>query len=89
MASITDLFNRQNAYNGIKMVKEAATPVGEQADSGTYYAIQFVTDCTPQTFTATNCTFVTGVQFPAGTVVYADVTSIICLENNAYCLYKC
>ena len=87
--NINDLFNRQNATAGIKMIQEAATPVGEQSDSGTYYAVQFVTDCTPQTFLAANSSFVTGVQFPAGTVIYADITSIICLENNAYCLYKC
>ena len=86
MPSITDLFNRQNASAGIKMVSGTAA---QSEDSGTYYAVQFVTDCTPTAFTATNCTLVTGVQFPAGTVVYADVLTITCGTSEVYALYKC
>ena len=87
--NVNDLFNRQNAVGGITMVKEAASPAGTTATAGTYYAVQFVTDCTPTVFTAEKCTMITNAQFPAGTVIYADVTAITCGANQVYALYKC
>jgi len=59
------------------------------AEAGTYYAIQFITDCTPTAFTITDGdgTF-TGVTYTAGTVVYGDVTAITAGASETYILYK-
>tara|TARA_R110002012_G_scaffold200382_1_gene369347 strand:+ start:2105 stop:2560 length:456 start_codon:yes stop_codon:yes gene_type:complete len=55
--------------------------------SGTYFAVQFITECTLTTFTMENSTTVTGV-FPAGTVIYGDVRTITASASNIYVLYK-
>tara|TARA_R110002074_G_C12312865_1_gene646194 strand:- start:248 stop:535 length:288 start_codon:yes stop_codon:yes gene_type:complete len=82
------LFNRQNSSNGILTKSEGATPTGETPSAGTYYAIQFITDCTPTVFTASNSTLATGVLYPAGTIMYCDVTAITGSANSIYSLYK-
>ena len=78
------IFDRQNG-NGILMISGNAV---QTPTAGTYYAVHFVTDCTPTTFTATNSTLITGVLYPAGTVMYVDVTAITCGASDVYSLYK-
>ena len=78
------IFKRQNG-NGVMMINGDAT---QTVSSGTYYAVQFITDCTPTIFTATNSTIITGVLYPAGTVMYVDVTSIKCGRSEVYSLCK-
>lgn len=71
--------------NGCKIITAAA----EDAQSGTYYAAQFVTDCT-----LTSCvieggegTFA-GITFKAGTVLYGDITNIRPGVGESLILYK-
>tara|TARA_R110000824_G_scaffold237157_1_gene425964 strand:+ start:68 stop:367 length:300 start_codon:yes stop_codon:yes gene_type:complete len=78
------IYDRQNG-NGVLMIKGTAA---QSVSSGTYYAIQFVTDCTPTAFTATNSTLITSVVYPAGTVLYLDILTITCGSNEVYTLYK-
>jgi hypothetical protein len=78
------IFDRQNG-NGVLMIKGTAA---QSAVSGTYYAIQFVTDCTPTAFTATDSTLILSVVYPAGTVLYLDILTITCGSNEVYTLYK-
>jgi|14_taG_2_1085336.scaffolds.fasta_scaffold00097_17 hypothetical protein len=86
--NVNDLYNKQIAKGGFLTTKEGASPAGVTASSGTYYAVQFVTDCTPSTFTAGNSTTVTGSIYPAGMVIYGDITAITCSEDEVYILYK-
>ena len=79
------LVNKQTAANGIVMISGTAA---QTPSSGTYYAVQFITDCTPTAFTAANSTLITGVVYPAGTIIYADITAITCGSNEVYALYK-
>ena len=79
------LVNKQTAANGILMIKGTAA---QTPSAGTYYAVQFVTDCTPTTFTASNSTLIEDFIYPAGTIIYADVTAITCGSNEVYALYK-
>jgi hypothetical protein len=71
---------------GCKVVTGTAA---ETATSGTYYAVQFITDCTPTAFTIENGdgTF-SGILYTAGTVVYGDVTAITAGAGETYILYK-
>ena len=78
------IYDRQNG-NGVLMISGTAA---QSVNSGTYYAIQFVTDCTPTAFTATNSTLITSVLYPAGTVLYLDILTITCGSNEVYALYK-
>jgi len=70
---------------GCKIVT-GTTVVSEAA--GTYYAVQFITDCTPTTFTINegSGTF-SGVTYTAGTVVYGDITAITAASGESYILY--
>jgi len=83
--NVNDLFNRQSASSGFKQIKGIA-PQSEV--SGTYFAVQFVTECVPTLFTATNSVTETAVTYPAGLVVYGDITAITCAVDNVYILYK-
>jgi hypothetical protein len=57
--------------------------------AGTYYAIQFVTACTPTTFTVDGGTGTySGITYPAGLVCMFNVTSITAAAGESYILYK-
>ena len=77
--------NKHFGSNGCLMVTGNANTT---APSGVYYAVQFITDCTPTTLTITNSTTVTGVKHKAGTVIYGDITAITCGSSETYLLYK-
>ena len=79
------LVNKQTAAKGIVMISGTAA---QTPSSGTYYAVQFITDCTPTAFTAENSTLITGAVYPAGTIIYADITAITCGSNEVYALHK-
>lgn len=85
MPSITDLFNRQNATAGIDSFDDATA---RTFDSGTYYAVQFITDTVVQGLTITSSTTKTGT-YPAGSVIYGDITAIQGTASDIYVLYKC
>lgn len=75
---------------GVKIITEGQTPSGVTGiTSGTYYAIHFITTCTPTTFTATNSEIPTGIAYDSGTIIYCDVTGIVCGTGESYILYKC
>ena len=78
------LVNKQTAANGILMIKGTAA---QTPSAGTYYAVQFITDCTTTAFTATTSTLI-NTLYPAGTVLYVDVLTITCGANEVYALYK-
>lgn len=71
--------------NGCKMLTGGL----ESVDSGTYYAAQFITDCTLSTcvIEGGEGTF-TGVLFKAGTVLYGDITAIRAGGSESLILYK-
>ena len=85
MASITDLFNRQNATAGIDSFNDNTA---RTFDSGTYYAVQFVTECVITNLTMTNSTTL-ATTYPAGSVLYGDITAITGTTDDIYILYKC
>ena len=77
--------NKGFAPNGCLMITgNAATTAG----AGTYFAVQFVTNCTPTTLTITNSTTVTSVQHSKGTIIYGDITAITAGSGETYILYK-
>lgn len=85
--SLTEkLFNRQNATKGIDTVTSNGS--AQTYTPGTYYAIQFITEVTPTVLTATNSSLATGVAYPAGTVLYCDITAITCPSGSIISLYK-
>jgi hypothetical protein len=62
---------------------------GATATTGSFYAIQFITDCTPTTFTVADGTGTyTGVTYTAGTVVYGDITAITVAAGETFIAYK-
>tara|TARA_R100001244_G_scaffold132307_1_gene108023 strand:- start:3098 stop:3376 length:279 start_codon:yes stop_codon:yes gene_type:complete len=79
------LFDRQNATNGV--VTEVGDTTAQTYTAGTYYAIQFITDCVITGLTAENST-VADATYPAGFVLYIDITSITAVAGNLYVLYK-
>tara|TARA_R110000851_G_scaffold117849_8_gene244891 strand:+ start:2563 stop:2820 length:258 start_codon:yes stop_codon:yes gene_type:complete len=83
--NVNDLFNRQSAKSGFKQVSGTSA---ETAVSGTYFAVQFITECTTTAFTAQNSVTVAAVTYPAGVVVYGNITAITCSADNIYILYK-
>lgn len=85
MASITDLFNRQNATAGIDTFND---DTARTFASGTYYAVQFVTETIVQVLTMTNSTTV-AATYPAGAVIYGDITAITGTDSDIFILYKC
>ena len=57
--------------------------------TGNFYAIQFITDCTPTTFVVADGTGTySGVTYQAGTVVYGDITSIRVSPGETFIAYK-
>ena len=56
--------------------------------TGPYFAVQFVTNCTPTTLTISNSTTVTSVQHTKGTIIYGDITAITAGSGETYILYK-
>tara|TARA_R100000654_G_scaffold25521_1_gene49023 strand:- start:108 stop:401 length:294 start_codon:yes stop_codon:yes gene_type:complete len=77
--------NKGLGVHGVVMVTGTADTT---AASGTYFAVQFVTDCTPTTLTISNSTTVTSVAHKAGTVIYGDITAITAGASETYILYK-
>tara|TARA_R110000765_G_scaffold110200_1_gene201585 strand:- start:3118 stop:3408 length:291 start_codon:yes stop_codon:yes gene_type:complete len=73
------------APNGLVMITGTAA---QAVTIGTYFAIQFVTDCTPTVFTAHNSTIVTSVVHKAGTVIYANILRFTAGASETYILYK-
>ena len=56
---------------------------------GSFYAVQFITDCTPVTFTVADGTGTyEGVTYSAGTVVYGDITVLRLAGSETAILYK-
>lgn len=54
------------------VITTGTTPV-----TGSFYAVQFITQCRPATFTVANGTGTFGgVTYPAGTIIYGDITAI-------------
>ena len=83
---VASLFDRQNASNGITMIKGTAA---QTETTGTYYALQCITNCTFDTLTGTGCTLLTSVLFPAGTIIYADILTVTANDSaEVYALYK-
>lgn len=61
---------------------------GSQA-VGSFYAVQFITDCTPITLTVADGTGTYGgVTYSAGTVVYGDITVLRLATGETAILYK-
>ena len=56
--------------------------------AGTYYAVQFIKATTTSAFTMANSTTVAATAFPAGTIVYGDITAITGDTDGLYILYK-
>jgi len=82
--NINTSVNKGFAPNGFVMI----TGTGAQSvDSGTYFAVHFVTDCTLTVFTATNSTAVT-VTHKAGSTMYGDILTITAGSSETYTLYK-
>jgi hypothetical protein len=85
MANINDLHNRVLGVSGSKIV----TATNEAVTSETYYAVQFVTECTPTVFTVNNGTGTySGIKYPAGFVFYGDIRSITPAAGETVILYK-
>ncbi|NDG53856.1 MAG: hypothetical protein EBY39_12695 [Flavobacteriia bacterium] len=62
---------------------------GATAVTGSFYAVQFITDCTPTVFTVADGTGTyTGVTYSAGTVVYGDITAITVAAGETFIAYK-
>ena len=77
--------NKGLGMHGVVMVTGTGATT---AASGTYFAVQFVTACTPTTLTISNSTTVTSVTHIAGTVIYGDITAITAGSGETYILYK-
>ena len=61
---------------------------GTQA-TGNFYAVQFITDCTPITFTVADGTGTySGITYPAGTIVYGDITVVRVPSGETAIVYK-
>ncbi len=57
--------------------------------AGSFYAVQFITDCTPVAFTVADGTGTyEGVTYSAGTVVYGDITLLRLAGGETAILYK-
>ncbi len=86
MANINDHFNNSFAVRGSKIVTGNTAIT---ASSGTFFAIQFITDCTPTAFTMQEGegTY-SGVTYGEGTLIYGDVTAITAGAGETYILYK-
>ena len=77
--------NKGLGMHGVVMVTGTAA---QSVASGTYFAVQFVTACTPTTLTISNSTTVTSVAYLGGTIIYGDITAITAGSGETYILYK-
>ena len=86
MANINDHYSKSFGTVGNKIVTGTTVVT---ATSGTYFAIQFITDCTPTAFTMSDGegTY-TGITYVAGTTLFGDVTAITAGASETYILYK-
>jgi len=81
------LFLNESAigYMGSKIVT-GTTAIS--VSTGTFYAIQFITDCTPTALTMQGSTGTfNGILYKAGTVIYGDVLTITAAAGESYILY--
>jgi hypothetical protein len=66
------------------VIQTGTTPV-----TGSFYAVQFITDCRPTTFTVVDGTGTySGVTYTAGTVVFGDITAITVGASETVIAYK-
>ena len=79
------LLLEDSAIGGMgSVIQTGATTV-----NGNFYAVQFITDCTPTTFTIADGTGTySGVTYTAGTVVYGDITAIRVAAGETFIAYK-
>jgi len=86
MANINDHYNASFGKSGNKIVT-GTTAIS--VSSGTYFAVQFITDCTPTAFTFHDGdgTY-SSITYAAGTVIYGDVATITTGASETYILYK-
>ena len=82
-AGANDLLKFGNS--GCVMISGSAA---QSVSTGTYFAVQFLKACTPTGLTITNSTEVTGVEIPAGTILYGDIQQITGDSGAFYVLYK-
>ena len=82
-AGTNDLLKFGN--NGCKMVSGNAA---QSESAGTYFAVQFLKACTPTNLVIGTSTEVTGVEIPAGTILYGDIQQITGDSGAFYVLYK-
>jgi hypothetical protein len=59
-----------------------------EPEAGTYYAAQFINETELGAFAATNCSGTMATTYPAGTVIYADVTQMEIASGGPVILYK-
>ena len=79
------LDNSAMGYMGSQIVT-GTTAISVSA--GTYYCVQFITDCTPTAFTMEGSTGTfSGITYKAGTIVYGDVLTITATSGESYILY--
>jgi hypothetical protein len=71
--------------NGSKLVTGTTAVT---ATSGTYWAVQFITACTPTTLTVVGGTGAYTVTYPAGFILYGNITAITVGAGESYVLYK-
>ena len=61
---------------------------GAVATTGSFYAAQFITDCTPTVFTlADGSGTYSAIAYKAGTIVYGDITAITPAAGETVILY--
>ena len=82
-AGANDLLKFGNS--GCKMVSGNAA---QSESAGTYFAVQFLKACTPTNLVIGSSTEVTGVEIPAGTILYGDIQQITGDSGAFYVLYK-
>jgi len=63
--------------------------VTDGTTTGSFYAVQFITQCRPNVFTVADGTGTyNGLTYPAGTVVYGDITDLTVPSGEIAILYK-
>ena len=82
-AGANDLLKFGNS--GCKMVSGNAA---QSESAGTYFAVQFLKACTPTNLVIGSSTEVTGVEIPAGTILYGDIQQITGDSGAFYVLYN-
>lgn len=82
-AGANDLLKFGN--NGCVMINGNAA---QSESAGTYFAVQFLKACTPTNLVIGTSTEVTGVEIPAGTILYGDIQQITGDSGAFYVLYK-